>query len=186
MPPSQPEKGKGETKYLCIGMRTHTQVYRNHSVQCSRPPAATEWSQREKWKIYWGQNKFCSRPQGSGYHGNSDCIQGYFTWSTYQWRSFILGEFNDPQKTASKLKKLYCVDYCIGFPHPSQCDLLTRDTAGLMTLTQIVWKLSRECRAKEKRSYFLGLWLLQSCPSLLREFSIPIHWKWQKSQPKLY
>ena len=82
----------------------HTRVYRNHSVQCSRPPGATEWSQREKQKNYWGQHKFCSRPQGSGYHGNSDCSQGYFTWSTYKWRSFILGEFNDPQKTASKLK----------------------------------------------------------------------------------
>ena len=97
------EKGRG-TKYLRIGRHTHTRVYRNHSVQCSRPPGATEWSRREKQKNYWGQHKFCSRPQGSGYHGNSDCSQGYFTWSTYQWRSFILGEFNDPQKTASKLK----------------------------------------------------------------------------------
>ena len=66
-------------KHLCVCMRVHTQFYRNHFVKCNRPPNATALNQRRKQQNYYDQHKFRLGPQGSGYHGNSNYIQGCFT-----------------------------------------------------------------------------------------------------------
>lgn len=50
-------------QYLHIGTRMHMRVYRNHSVQGSRPPGAAERSRQEERGLL-GPRRFCSRPQG--------------------------------------------------------------------------------------------------------------------------
>lgn len=90
-----------------------------------------------------------------------------------------MGEFNDAQKIASKLKNYIALITVLDFHIFLRRDLFTRDTKGLMNLNRNTQEAQQRGHVEGEGywNYFPGSRLLQSWPPLLGELSIAIHCK---------